>query len=88
MPSLRYRVAQPIFLKLFIRSFNDAEATTGYQCLFAAGVCITTLLHILFNHPTAFQMCISGMKCRVAVSSLIFRKVSIKQKAPNDRYRS
>lgn len=72
------RLAQPYCLKLFILSFNEDSGTSkGMQCLIALGVCITSLLHILLNHPTAFQMCISGMKCRVAVSSLIYRKVCI-----------
>ncbi|ODN02388.1 Multidrug resistance-associated protein 4 [Orchesella cincta] len=68
------RVGQAMCLKLYIRSFNDPEVTIGWMCFYAAGVCICTLLHILLNHPTAFQMCISGMKCRVGVSSLIYRK--------------
>ncbi|OXA62200.1 Multidrug resistance-associated protein 4 [Folsomia candida] len=68
------RIAQPLFLKYFIRSFNDKTVTIQWQCAYAAGVCLSTILHILFNHPTGFKLCEQGMRCRVAVSSLIYRK--------------
>ncbi|OXA46434.1 Multidrug resistance-associated protein 4 [Folsomia candida] len=68
------RIAQPLFLKALINSFSDgSEQWEKYS--YAAGVCVTTLLHTLLLHPTMFANQHVGMKCRVAACSMIYRKV-------------
>jgi hypothetical protein len=74
------RVAQALFLKWLIESFSVEKAEEEdhklKQYMWAAGVCLTTLFHTLLLHPTMFGQQHIGMKCRVAASSLIYRKVS------------
>lgn len=71
-----YRVAQPLFLKYTISSFSDGSETWK-QYAYATGVCLTALLHTLILQPSMFSIQHVGMKCRVAVCSLIYRKVKI-----------
>lgn len=69
-------------LKYLIESFSltasddDEDTRSLKKYLFAGGLCLSTLLWSLFNHPAMFEIQHTGMKCRVASSSLIYRKVS------------
>jgi len=70
------RILQPFALKSLILSFGeDSEATTFEQYWYAAAVSLSTLGTTLVWHPVLFQFFRVGMKCRIACSALIYRKV-------------
>ena len=71
-----YRVAQPIFLRLYVRSFSNSSSSEE-QILYAAGVCVASFLHVILQHSTFFGIHHLSMKCRAAASSLLYRKVSL-----------
>jgi hypothetical protein len=71
------RVSQPLFLRWLIQSLTDEEKkNTSEPYYYAAGVCIATTLHSIILHPTVFSQVHLGMKCRVATSALIYKKVT------------
>ncbi|ODM98987.1 Multidrug resistance-associated protein 4 [Orchesella cincta] len=78
------RVAQPIFLRMLIKSFSDHGVTSSQQLVYASGVCFTSLAHALLMHPVSFGILHLGMKCRVATSSLIYRKTLKLSKAAQE----
>jgi len=69
------RIAQPILVRLFIKSFGDSEVGPYDQYLYAAGVCLTKLLHTLIIHHVTFQLFCMSMKFRIAITAFIYRKV-------------
>ncbi|CAL8080013.1 unnamed protein product [Orchesella dallaii] len=79
------RVAQPIFLRLLIRSFSDHSVTSSQQLVYAAGVCLTSLFHALLMHPISFGILHLGMKCRISTCSLIYRKTLRLSKAAQEQ---
>ncbi|CAL8129140.1 unnamed protein product [Orchesella dallaii] len=78
------KVAQPIFLRFLIQSFSDHSVTKSQQLVYATGVCFTSLAHALLMHPVSFGILHLGMKCRIATSSLIYRKTLKLSKAAQD----
>ncbi|XP_035707943.1 multidrug resistance-associated protein 4 isoform X2 [Folsomia candida] len=69
-------VSQPIFLRLLIKSFGESDAVkeSWEPYVYTAGICISTFLHVIILHPCDFVISHIGMKCRVGLSALIYRK--------------
>ncbi len=70
------RVAQAILLRLLIQTFNDGNAESWKGYAYAGGISAVVFLHTLTIHPGVFQIMHLGMKLRVGLSMLIYRKVS------------
>ncbi|CAL8110800.1 unnamed protein product [Orchesella dallaii] len=69
------RVVQPWFMLLLIRTFIENTVDLKAQYLYAAGVCVSTLLLTLTNNPCQFYLGRVGQRCRIALGSLIQRKM-------------
>lgn len=71
---LVFRISQPILLRLLIKSFSEPEqASKTDQYLFAIGLSVCNI-GIMFYHTSAFSMYRLSMRCRLGLSSLIYRK--------------
>ncbi|XP_011185639.2 probable multidrug resistance-associated protein lethal(2)03659 [Zeugodacus cucurbitae] len=70
------RVTQPLFLGGLVNYYanpaNSESTSTAY--LFALGVILCSALNVLFMHPYMLAVLHTGMKVRVALCSLIYRK--------------
>ena len=75
-PHILCRVIQPICMRLFISSFTNSS-NSKQQVTYAAGVCVAAFLHVVLHHAASFRIYHIGMKCRVAASALIYRKVCL-----------
>ena len=64
-------------VRLFIKSFGDPEVTSSQQYMYAGGLCLATFLHTIIIHTVNFQLYCMAMKFRVAISSLVYRKVKL-----------
>ena len=72
------RIAEPVLLRELIRSFDENSSVSERdQYLLAAGICLCPLIALLSYHPSAFQLYRLSMRCRLALSSLIYRKVNL-----------
>nr|XP_013098632.1 unnamed protein product [Stomoxys calcitrans] len=71
---LGLRTAQPLFLMGLIGYYSSGgqEIQTAY--LYAAGVIVCSALNVLFTHPYMLGTMHVGMKIRVAMCSMIYRK--------------
>jgi len=67
-------VALPILLRWFILSFGDEKVTKSDQYFYAAAVCATTMISTIIIHIVYFANYVLSMRCRVALTSLIYRK--------------
>jgi ATP-binding cassette subfamily C (CFTR/MRP) protein 4 len=74
---LLHRVAQPVFLGRFIMYFSGMPGFPKERAyLNAGGVSLCSGLALLLVHPYAIGTMHIGMQMRVAVCSLIYRKVN------------
>ncbi|KAK7866066.1 hypothetical protein R5R35_013565 [Gryllus longicercus] len=81
------RVAYPLFLGQVVRYFSASSAGAAQGALaagsvskgealgFAGGLALATALNVLLSHHTNMGTQALGMRVRVAVSSLVYRKV-------------
>jgi hypothetical protein len=70
-------VFQPLYLRELVKTFHSSsQATSNDQILYASIVCFCSLFHDLAVHQCVFLMFRTGLSCRTASSSLIYRKVS------------
>lgn len=70
------RLGQPYVLGYLLRYFrNDTDITYDQAILYAIGMIAFSLLQALFSNHVLFISNHNGMKVRVAVCSLIYRKV-------------
>ncbi|XP_017863871.1 PREDICTED: probable multidrug resistance-associated protein lethal(2)03659 [Drosophila arizonae] len=73
-----FRVTQPLCLGGLVAYYSDAnnlesdDQTTAY--LYAVGVILCSAFNVLFMHPYMLGMFHTGMKVRVAMCSMIYRK--------------
>ncbi len=70
-----HRVIQPWFMLLLVRTFIVEPRDETAQYLWAAGVCLSTLLITLTSNPCLFYLGRLSQRCRIALSSLVQRKV-------------
>ncbi|CAD6992118.1 unnamed protein product [Ceratitis capitata] len=70
------RVTQPLFLGGLVNYYatpgNKSNANTAY--LYALGVILCSALNVIFYHPYMLATLHTGMKVRVALCSVIYRK--------------
>lgn len=71
---LLYRTAQPLFLLGLIAYYSKGEQNIQTAYLYAAGVIACSALNVMFMHPYMLGTMHVGMKIRVAMCSLIYRK--------------
>ena len=75
------RIGPPLFLWQLIRYFSAAENEDGGSAnywqiyLYATGIVFGSLSVVLHFHPNYFASTHTAMRMRIAVSSLIYRKV-------------
>lgn len=69
---------QPILLGYVLRYFANPQEDFRFACICAGGVCGASILFITVHHPTSLFVLKMAMKCRVAWSTLMYKKVSIK----------
>ncbi|KAH8420816.1 hypothetical protein KR222_005629 [Zaprionus bogoriensis] len=73
-----FRVTQPLCLAGLVAFYSDSnnldldDKTEGY--LYAVGVILCSLFNVMFMHPYMLGMFHTGMKVRVAMCSMIYRK--------------
>ncbi|XP_030373816.1 probable multidrug resistance-associated protein lethal(2)03659 [Scaptodrosophila lebanonensis] len=73
-----FRVTQPLFLGGLVSYYadssnqNDDNQTKAY--LYALGVILCSALNVLFMHPYMMGILHTGMKMRIAMCSMIYRK--------------
>lgn len=71
------RCTQPLFLGKLVSFYassdaDNADTTNAY--LYAVGVILTSALNVFCMHPNMMGMQHTGMKIRVALCSLLYRK--------------
>ncbi|XP_043656318.1 probable multidrug resistance-associated protein lethal(2)03659 isoform X2 [Drosophila teissieri] len=73
-----FRVTQPLFLGGLVAYYADASNQEGDNqtkaYLYALGVILTSACNVLFMHPYMLGMFHIGMKARIAMTSMIYRK--------------
>jgi len=70
-----YRVAQPLFLSQLIRYFDTASGMSSTEAyLYASGVFLCSVSHA-FARSHCYVMRQLGLQVRIALRSLIFKKV-------------
>lgn len=71
-----FSVTQPLFLGGLVNYYatpgNKSNANTAY--LYALGVILCSALNVIFYHPYMLATLHTGMKVRVALCSVIYRK--------------
>lgn len=81
------KVVQPIFLGKVIRYFEDynpLDLNALYESLgYAAGLSLCTLGLVVLHHLYFYYVQRSGMKIRVAMCHMIYKKVSRKTGKPD-----
>lgn len=74
-----------MLLKYVVASFNHNNNQTPnaqilkQQYFFTTGLCLSAFVWILVHYPPLFGIMHMGMKCRIGISSMIYRKVISKQ---------
>nr|CAD7442940.1 unnamed protein product [Timema bartmani] len=72
---LVFRIAQPLFLGQLIRHFEpNSDVSKEAAYLNAVGLIVCSAVFIFVRQPYMMEVCHLGMKMRVAVCSLIYRK--------------
>lgn len=72
-----FRLAQPFLLGYLLEFFRQSTKTTYYEAvMFAVGIIALNGMVALFSNHVLLLSFHNGMKVRVAVCSLIYRKVS------------
>jgi ATP-binding cassette subfamily C (CFTR/MRP) protein 4 len=76
------KVIQPVFLGKLIQYFEKYDPDNMdalYEAFgYAAGVCLSTLILAVTHHLYFFHVQRTGMKMRVAMCHMIYKKVSIR----------
>lgn len=79
-----FRVSQPLLIGRFVRLFslpssNDDEESRASQflevCLYGGGIVLVSIAYSIIRYPYLFEVMNIGLRARVAMSSLIYRKV-------------
>ena len=71
------RLTQPIFLGGLIRYFTkDSNIPYETAVIYASCIIVCSAFNVFIRHPYAMGIFHTGMKIRVGVCSLIYRKVS------------
>ncbi|CAL8104328.1 unnamed protein product [Orchesella dallaii] len=74
-PELVFRVLQPLVLRELLLSFNeDSGVSILNQYLLAAAVSLVTFAITVSFHPVGYYAFVISMRCRIACSSLLYRK--------------
>ncbi|XP_075166626.1 putative multidrug resistance-associated protein lethal(2)03659 [Haematobia irritans] len=72
------RCSQPLFLGALVAFYADADNATDQDqtnaYLYALGVILTSAGSVIFMHPNMLGIVHTGMKIRVAICSMIYRK--------------
>lgn len=69
---------QPVFLGGLIRYFSQGSGISHDMAyLYAGGVIVCSLFNIFWKAPIWLAVLHTGMKMRVGVCSLIYRKVNV-----------
>ncbi|GJQ74461.1 hypothetical protein Trydic_g21331 [Trypoxylus dichotomus] len=72
------RSFQPVMISLFVQMFAEEEAgnihKTLYQYLYGGGLILLTAAVVFLYHHSSLELARTGMKVRIACSSLIYRK--------------
>ncbi|XP_075146932.1 putative multidrug resistance-associated protein lethal(2)03659 [Haematobia irritans] len=71
---LGLRTAQPLFLMGLIAYYSNGENKIETAYLYAAGVILCSAFNVMFTHPYMLGTMHVGMKIRVAMCSMIYRK--------------
>nr|CAD7597267.1 unnamed protein product [Timema genevievae] len=72
---LVFRISQPLFLGQLIRHFEpNSDVSKEAAYLNAVGLIVCSAVFIFVRQPYMMEVCHLGMKMRVAVCSLIYRK--------------
>lgn len=71
-------MSQPLFIGGLLKYFDPvasrrSDTTHAYTC--ASGLVCSMLISIVLTHSTYNETILSGMKVRVACSSILYRKV-------------
>ncbi|KAJ8979913.1 hypothetical protein NQ317_005349, partial [Molorchus minor] len=71
------RTSQPVVLALLINLFGLTADKHSYIMMYTYGsiLVMVTLLSVIFNAHSYYWQCVVGMRIRIAVSSLIYRKI-------------
>lgn len=67
-----HRITQPIFLGLLVSRYSDSDRSSTYY--YAGAVVLCSVLNVLFSHSNMLNQFHCGMKIRVALVSIIYRK--------------
>lgn len=68
------RVPQPIFLGGLISFYSTPDGNINTAYMYAGAVVLSSALNVIFMHPYVLSQLHCGMKMRVAVCSMIYRK--------------
>ncbi|XP_061393041.1 probable multidrug resistance-associated protein lethal(2)03659 [Musca vetustissima] len=68
------RSSQPAFLMGLIAYYTSGEQDRRMAYLYAAGVVVSSIMNVMFSHIYSMGTMHLGMKMRVAMCSLIYRK--------------
>ncbi|KAL3283448.1 hypothetical protein HHI36_006593 [Cryptolaemus montrouzieri] len=69
------KALQPLVLSGLIKLFTQGEYTTEDVLIYAGGMCVLSLLTTLLGNQINCGVFLMGMRIRVALSSLIYRKI-------------
>ena len=76
------RILQPVFLGLLLMQLMEGAeqgwqwAYSGWALLFALGICFNAVIMSAASQQFVFNALSQGMKCRVAVTGALYKKVS------------
>ena len=71
------RIGQAVLLGLFLTYFEDDTSVSKQRAYIYGGcLCFVYVLAAILDHVASHHSLYSGIKIRVAVTSLIYRKVS------------
>ncbi len=77
-------VAQPLLIRNLIRYFND-QIDFNWAFLYGSIFCLNAILNNLIHHPYFFNLQRQGMRIRLAITGIIFKKVKFKEFMDWDR---
>ncbi|CAL8127064.1 unnamed protein product [Orchesella dallaii] len=78
------RVAQPISLRMLVKSFEkNSTISRQDQIIYAVAVCVCTYVHNFIMEHCVFLMLRTGVICRVSCSSILYQKIM--KLSPNAR---
>ncbi|XP_034253883.1 probable multidrug resistance-associated protein lethal(2)03659 [Thrips palmi] len=73
---LTIKLGQPILLGKFLNYFQTNSTVTAEEAtIYASGVAVSVFLHQFGIHPFIFGLMYLGMRVRVSLSSLLYRKL-------------